>query len=250
MKPTEERSVSHAGPKRLVFEQVATVGRALSSGHRLELLDVLIQGERSVEALAQAAGLSVGTTSQHLQPLWRAGLVTRRKAGKQVIYALADLEVVHLVRALRGTAERNLAEIDRLVRRYYRDRDSLEPVSRDELLARLGEGSVIVLDVRPAEEYAAGHVPGAVSIPVGELVERLSELPEGHQIVACCRGPYCVYSYDALDVLRPRGFAVRRLEGGFSEWLAAGLPVERAGSPSTGASGNKLYQPTPARGPG
>lgn len=215
-------------PKQLAFEQFSMVGRALGSGHRLELLDVLAQGERSVEALARASGLLVNNASQHLQQLRRAGLVTCRKVGKQVIYSLADIEVIALVRALRKVAERNLAEIGQLIDRYYRNRDSLEPVSRDELLARLRNRSVVLLDVRPTEEYAAGHVPGAISIPVAELKRRLKELPKGRKIVACCRGPYCVYSYDAIDVLRPKGFDVRRLDGGFLEWLAAGFPIERS----------------------
>lgn len=223
--------MSGSQPKKLAFEQFAIVGRALGSGHRLELLDVLVQGERSVEALAQASGLLLNNASQHLQQLRRAGLVTSRKAGKQVICALAGAEVIALVKALRQVAERNLAEIGRVIDRYYRHRDTLEPVSRDELLARLRNRSVVVLDVRPAVEYAAGHVPGAISIPVTDLKRRLKELPKGREIVACCRGPYCVYSYDAIEVLRPKGFEVRRLDGGFLEWLAAGLPIERPGEP-------------------
>lgn len=213
--------------KRLVFEQLAIVGQAVSSAHRLEILDVLAQGERSVEKLSYACGLPVGSTSQHLQQLRRAGLVIGRKLGKQVIYSLADPEIIHLVLALTRVAERNLAEIQRLVLRYYSSRDSLEPVTRDELQARLRKRSVVVVDVRPVEEYAAGHLPGAVSIPLGELKQRLRELPRGREIVACCRGPYCVYSYDAIEILRPKGFDVRRLNGGFFEWLAAGLPIER-----------------------
>jgi rhodanese-related sulfurtransferase/DNA-binding transcriptional ArsR family regulator len=214
-----------SGPKKLAFEQLATIGRALSSDHRLELLDVLIQGERGVEALAAATGLSVANASQHLQHLRRGGLVTRRKSGKQVIYALADIEVLTLINTLRHLAEHNLAEMDRLVRTYYSGRDLLEPVTRDELTARLREGSVVVLDVRDAEEYAAGHIPGAINIPVAELQERLGQIPTGHQVVAYCRGLYCVYSYDALDILRPHGTTARRLDGGFAAWLAAGLPV-------------------------
>jgi rhodanese-related sulfurtransferase/predicted transcriptional regulator len=215
------------GPKQLAFEQFALVARALGSAHRLELLDILAQGERSVDRLAQAAGLTINNTSQHLQQLRRAGLVTSRKAGTQVIYSLADPEAITLIRTLWHVTERNVAELERVVQRYYRDRDSLEPVSRDELQARLQVGSVIVLDVRPADEYAAGHVPGAVSIPVGELKRRLREIPKGQEIVACCRGPYCVYSYDAINILRPKGFSARRLRGGYLEWMAAGLPVER-----------------------
>lgn len=217
-----------SGPKKLAFEQFALVARALGSGHRLELLDILVQGERSVERLAQASGLTITNVSQHLQQLRRAGLVTSRKSGTQVIYSLADPEVVTLVRTLWRVTERNVGELERVVQRYYRDRDGLGPVSRDELKARLRQKSVIVLDVRPAEEYAAGHVPGAISIPVSELKRRLKEIPKRQEIVACCRGPYCVYSYDAIEILRPKGFNIRRLEGGYLEWMAAGLPVERA----------------------
>lgn len=222
--------MSERGPKLLAFEQFALLARALGSEHRLVLLDILIQGERSVERLAQAAHLTINNTSQHLQQLRRAGLVTSRKSGTQVIYSLTDPEVMTLIRSLWRVAERNLAELGRVVERYYRDRDSLEPVSRDELQARLRDGSVLVVDVRPADEYAAGHVPGAVSVPVSEIKRRLKEIPKGQEIVACCRGPYCVYSYEAIEILRPRGFSARRLEGGFSEWLAAGLPIERSGT--------------------
>ena len=222
--------VAERRPKLLAFEQFALMARALGNEHRLELLDILIQGQRGVERLAQAAGLTINNTSQHLQQLRRAGLVTSRKSGTQVIYSLADPEVITLIRTLRRVAERNIAEIGRVIARYYRDRDSLVPVSRDELRAGLRKRSVTVLDVRPAEEYAAGHLPGAVSIPVSELKRRLKEIPKAQDIVACCRGPYCVYSYDAIEILRPRGFRVQRLEGGFSEWLAAGLPIERPGA--------------------
>lgn len=222
------------GPKQLAFEQFALVARALGNAHRLELLDLLAQGERSVERLAEAAGLTISNTSQHLQHLRRAGLVASRKVGTQVIYSLADREVISLIRTLWQVSERNVAELDRVIQRYYRDRDSLEPVSRDKLLTRLKAGSIIVLDVRPADEYAAGHLPGAVSIPVGELRRRLQEIPKGREIVACCRGPYCVYSYDAIEILRPRGFQARRLRGGYLEWAAAGLPVEFSPAPDNG----------------
>lgn len=217
-----------SGPKKLAFEQFALVARALGSGHRLELLDILVQGERSVERLAQTSGLTITNASQHLQQLRRAGLVTSRKSGTQVIYSLDDPEVITLVRTLWHVTERNVAELERVIQRYYRGRDGLEPVSRDELKARLRQRSVIVLDVRPADEYASGHVPGAISMPVSELKRRLKEIPKGQEIVACCRGPYCVYSYDAIEVLRPKGFNIRRLQGGYLEWMAAGLPVESA----------------------
>lgn len=212
-------------PKHLAFEQFALVGRAIGSGPRLELLDILAQGERSVERLADAAHLTIGNASQHLQHLRRAGLVTSRKLGTTVLYALTSPEVILLVRALWRVAEDNLAEVERIVQRFYRERDSLEPVSRDELRRRLRANSVLVLDVRPADEYAAGHLPGAVSIPVGDLKRRLKEIPKGREIVACCRGPYCVYSYEAVEILRRAGFAARRLDGGFLEWRVAGLPL-------------------------
>ncbi|OBJ87474.1 ArsR family transcriptional regulator [Mycobacterium gordonae] len=221
-----------SGSKKLALEQLAAVARALGSGHRLELLDVLINGERGVEALAEETGLSVANASQHLQQLHRGGLLTRRRQGKQMIYGLADLEVLHLVNMLRRLAERNLAEMDRVVGTYYRDRDQLEPVTRDELSARLRDGSVVVLDVRDAEEYAAGHIPGALNIPARELEQRLGEIPGGRDIVAYCRGLYCVYSYDALDTLRPRGYTAHRLRGGYADWLAAGLPTESRTDPS------------------
>lgn len=222
--------MSSNSPKRLAFVQFALMARALGNEHRLELVDILIQGERGVERLAEAAGLTIANTSQHLQQLRRVGLVGSRKSGTQVIYSLADPEVITLIRTLRRVAERNIAELQKVVDRFYRDRDSFEPISRDELRARLREGSVIVLDVRPQDEYAAGHLPGAIGIPVSELKRRLKEIPRRQDIAACCRGPYCVYSYDAVETLRPRGFRIRRLEGGFSEWLAAGLPIERPGA--------------------
>lgn len=219
--------MSADSPKRLAFEQFALVAKALGSGHRLELLDILAQGERAVERLAQAADFTVGNTSQHLQQLRRAGLVTAKKVGNQVIYALADSEVVALVRTLWRVAERNTAEVERVVQRYYRDRDSLEPVSRNDLRKRLRARSVLVLDVRPGDEYAAGHLPEAVSVPVSELKRRLKQIPKGREIVACCRGPYCVYSYEAVEILRAAGYRARRLDGGFLEWRAAGLPVTK-----------------------
>ena len=223
--------MSEASPKRLAFEQFALMARALGNEHRLELLDILIQGERGVERLAQASHLTINNASQHLQQLRRAGLITSRKNGTQVIYSLADFEVITLIKTLRRAAERNVAELGQVVERYYRNRDSLEPVSRDELRARLRKGSVLVLDVRPTDEYAAAHLPGAISIPVSEIKRRLKEIPKSQDIVACCRGPYCVYSYEAIEILRPKGFRARRLDGGFSEWLAAGLPIERPRAP-------------------
>ena len=212
-------------PKSQMFEQFAVVAKALGHGNRLELLEHLAQGEHAVEGLAALSGLSLANTSQHLQRLRRAGLVRARKSGTQVIYRLADDEILALVGVLRRVAERNLAEVDRLVSGYYDSRDKLEPVSRRELLRRIREGTVTVLDVRPKAEYLAGHVAGARNITPGELAERLDELNEGQEIVAYCRGAYCVFSFETVALLRDRGFNVHRLEDGFPEWKAAGLPV-------------------------
>ncbi len=212
-------------PKSQMFEQFAVVAKALGHGNRLELLEHLAQNEHAVEDLAALSGLSLANTSQHLQRLRRAGLVRARKSGTQVIYRLADDEILALVGVLRRVAERNLAEVDRLVSGYYDSRDKLEPVSRRELLRRIREGTVTVLDVRPKAEYLAGHVAGARNITPGELAERLDELNEGQEIVAYCRGAYCVFSFETVALLRDRGFNVRRLEDGFPEWKAAGLPV-------------------------
>jgi rhodanese-related sulfurtransferase/DNA-binding transcriptional ArsR family regulator len=220
--------MSTSSPKHLLFEEFAAVGKALGHRHRLELLDLLIHGERSVEQLAQVAHLPMASASQHLKALHRAGLVSRQRDGRRVLYRLADRATLDLLRKLWEVAERNVGEIDRVVDRYYRKRDTLEPLSREELLDRLREDSVVVLDVRPEEEYLAGHIPSAINLPVDELERRLGEVPSDRDIVACCRGPYCVYSYEAAERLRPHGFDVRRLHGGFLEWLAADLPVDRS----------------------
>jgi rhodanese-related sulfurtransferase/DNA-binding HxlR family transcriptional regulator len=214
------------GPKQALYAEFASVARALGSQHRLEILEHLAQGERGVEALAERVGLSIANTSQHLQQLRRAGLVASRRDGKFVLYRLADEAVLGLMAALSGIAERNLAEVDRIRRSYFDDRDSMEPVSREELLQRTRAGLVTVLDVRPADEFDVGHLPGAVNIPLGELEARLTELDSDHEIVAYCRGPWCVLSFEAVATLRARGFKVRRLEDGLPEWRAAGLPVE------------------------
>ncbi len=180
----------------------------------------------SAEAIAERVGLSIANASQHLQQLRRAGLVTSRRDGKLVLYRLADDGVLGLMTALSGIAERNLAEVDRIRRSYFDDRDNMEPVSREELLQRTRDDLVTVLDVRPSDEFAVGHVPGAVNIPLNELETRLAELDPDHEIVAYCRGPWCVLSFEAVAALRARGFKVRRLEDGLPEWRAAGLPVE------------------------
>ena len=217
------------GPKQAIFAEFAGVARALGHAHRLELLEHLAQGERSVEALAERVGLSIANASQHLQQLRRAGLVANRREGKFILYRLADEGVVGVTAALRAVAERNLAEVDRIRRGYFAERDSLEPVSRQELLARVEAGLVTVLDVRPEDEFALGHLPGAINIPVRELRSRLSELDPGREVIAYCRGAYCIFSFEAVAALRAEGRTARRLEEGFPEWRAAGLPVSTGG---------------------
>ena len=212
--------------KKQLFEQFARVGRALANGHRLELLEFLAQGERTVEALAAVTGLSVANTSQHLQQLRQVGLVATRKQGLHVHYRLADTDVTALLGVMQKIAEKQFAEVERIVRTYLTTKDSLEPVSRDDLLRRAADGDVTVLDVRPPEEYAAGHVPGALNIPVKGLIAHLATLPPNQEVVAYCRGPYCVLAFEAVAQLRAHGFRARRLEEGFPEWKTAGLPVE------------------------
>jgi ArsR family transcriptional regulator len=216
------------GPKQALYGEFALVARSLGSPHRLEMIEHLAQGERGVEALAERVGLTVANASQHLQQLRRAGLVASRREGKFVLYRLADDAVLGLTAALSGVAQRNLAEVDRIRRAYFAERDSMEPVSREDLLGRMRDGLVTVLDVRPADEFATGHLPGAVNIPLGELEQRLAELDPQQEVVAYCRGPWCVLSFEAVAALRARGFSVRRLEDGLPEWKASGLPVERA----------------------
>jgi rhodanese-related sulfurtransferase len=212
--------------KTALFDEFARAAKALASGRRIELLDVLANGERTVEALAGEVGLTVANTSQHLQILRQAGLVNSRREGTSVHYRLASPEVFELWRTLRTLAASRLAEVERLAAAYLGDRDELEPVTREELARRLQDGdNLVVLDVRPAAEYAASHLPGAVSIPVGELHRRLAELPGDRDIVAYCRGPYCAFAHEAVSVLRDEGFAARRLEDGLPEWQAAGLAV-------------------------
>jgi len=216
-------------PKQVLFAQFAIVAKTLGHAHRLELLEQVAQGERSVEILAQRTGLSIANASQHLQHLRRAGLVTARRAGKFAYYQLADDAVLHLVAALQRIAERNVAEVGRVLHSYFHDRDSLEPVSREELLQRSRAGAVTILDVRPEDEFALGHLPDAVNIPLRGLETRLSELDRTQEIVAYCRGPYCVLSFEAVATLRARGFQARRLVDGLPEWRAAGLPVIAGG---------------------
>jgi ArsR family transcriptional regulator len=217
--------VSSKGPKHALFAQFAAVAKTLGHAHRLELLEQLAQGERSVEVLAERTGLSIANASQHLQQMRRAGMVATRRDGKFVYYRLADDAALDLLGALRRLAERNSAEVERVIRTYFNDRDSMEPVSRAELLEKLRADAVTVLDVRPPDEFTLGHLPGAVNIPLRALQARLAELDPTQEIVAYCRGPYCVLSYEAVAQLRARGFKVRRLEDGLPEWRAAGLPV-------------------------
>ena len=218
--------MTKVNPKRTLLAHFAAVAQALGHAHRLELLELLAQGERSVDSLAETAGLTVGNASQHLQRLRRAGLLASRREGKHVFYQLADEAIVGLLAALRRVAERNIAEVRNVVDGYFHERDSLEPVSREELVRRMRDGLVTLLDARPPNEFAAGHLPGAINIPLHELEQRLGDLPRDQEIIAYCRGPYCVFSFEAVAVLRIHGFKVRRLEDGYPEWKAAGLPVQ------------------------
>ncbi|MCU1447942.1 MAG: transcriptional regulator, ArsR family [Acidimicrobiales bacterium] len=212
--------------KMALFDEFARIGHALASGRRVELLEVLANGQRTVESLAGAVGLSVANTSQHLQVLRRAGLVTSRREGTYVRYSLAGGDVFALCSTVREVASHRIAEVERLATAYLENRDTLEPVTREELMRRLrDEPRPVVVDVRPREEYDSAHLPGAVSVPVGELCRRLRELPRDREIVAYCRGPYCVYAHEAVALLRSEGYRARRLEEGLPEWAAAGLPV-------------------------
>jgi len=218
--------MSSLGPKQRVFVGLAEIAQALGHAHRLELLEHLGQGERSVEDLATRSGMTVANTSRHLQLLRRAALVEGRRESKRVFYRLLGEDaVVALLQALSRVGERNSAEIARVMASYFRARDEFEPVSRKELLERLRCGTATVLDVRPEDEFRQGHVPGALNIPLSQLERRLAELPVDREVVAYCRGPWCVLSFEAVAVLRQRGYQVRRLEDGFPEWKVAGLPV-------------------------
>ncbi len=219
--------MSSTGFKKDLFARFAQVGKALGNGHRLELLEFLAQGERSVEELARAAGLSIANASQHLQRLRHAGLVAARMQGHRVCYRLADEDVVALMGLLRRIAERNSAEVQRLVDSYLTVRDGLEPVPREELLERARQGLVTVLDVRPEEEYQAGHLPDAINVPLSRLEAQLKRLPKDQEVVAYCRGPHCVLAFEAVARLRQAGYAARRLQDGYPEWKQAGLPVEQ-----------------------
>jgi rhodanese-related sulfurtransferase/DNA-binding transcriptional ArsR family regulator len=216
---------SSESPKRLLFRQFAAIAKAVAHEHRLELLEALAQGERSVETLANCAGVTVANASQHLQQMRRAGLIAARRDGKFVHYRLSDAAVLDLIAVLTGIGERHVAEVGKIVRDYFDNRDAMEPVSRTELMSRMNRSDVQILDVRPADEFAMGHVSGAINIPIDQLKKKLAVLDSRKEIVAYCRGAYCVLSFETVALLRQKGFKVRRLEDGMPEWKAAGLPV-------------------------
>ncbi len=215
------------GPKQAIFERLAEIAQAFGHPGRLELLEHLAQRERSVEDLTALSGMSFANTSRHLQILRRVRLVDTERRGKNIVYRLAgDNEIVSLMKSLGRIGERNVAEVGQTLNDYFHSRDSMEAVSQEELARRIADGLVTVLDVRPQDEYAAGHLPGARNIPLAELEQRLSDLPFDTEIVAYCRGPYCVLAFEAVAELRAKGFKAVRLEDGFPEWKAAGLSVE------------------------
>ena len=218
--------MSSPNVKNLLFAEFARVSKALGSGNRLELLEFLAQGERSVDALAGLSGLSVANTSRHLQVLRQAGLVAARKEGQFVYYTVSGDGVIKLLAALQEVGQHNLAEVTKLVNTYLISKDSLEAVSVSELMDRMHQGLVTIVDVRPVDEYAAGHLQGAINVPLSELEKHLDDLPSDQEIVAYCRGPFCVLAFEAVSQLRKRGLNARRLETGFPEWKVSGFPVE------------------------
>jgi rhodanese-related sulfurtransferase len=220
---------NHRAFKDQLFEQFARIGKALANAHRLELLDLLAQGERTVEDLARETAMPVANASQHLQTLRAAQLVEVRREGLYAYYRLADEDVFRVWQSVRGLGERRLAEIDRVTRTYLEDRESLEVVGAEELMQRLQDENVVILDVRPEEEYRAGHIPGALSIPVERLEARLRDIPRDLEVIAYCRGPYCVFADEAVRLLHEHGYRARRFEEGLPDWRAAGLPVENHG---------------------
>jgi len=221
--------VADRAAKDALFNGFAGITRALSSGRRTEIVDLLAQSERSVEEIAAEIGQSMANTSHHLRALARAGLVTTRRDGNRIFYALASDRVGELWSAVRDVAEEHAAGLDRLAAAYLGDRDGIDVIDRKELVARLKDGSVVVLDVRPSVEFGAGHIRGARSVPMTELRRQLRALPKDTEVVAYCRGPYCVFADDAVRELRRRGFTARRLEDGYPEWKRAGLPVAAGG---------------------
>lgn len=231
---TGARSATHRvmpgnNPKKLLFEQLARVGKALSSPSRLELLEFLAQGEKGVNALSKVSGLSVANASQHLKHLRAAGLVSSRSSGQSVLYSLSDGSIVTLLGIIRQIAEGNLAEVDLLINTYLKEKDALEPVPAEEVLRRAKSGLITIIDVRPPDEYASGHVQGAINVPISQLDEFIERLTAEQEVVAYCRGAYCLMSFDAVARLREKGFTAKRLEDGFPEWKSAGLPVETGG---------------------
>ena len=218
--------MSISNPKQALYEQFAQVAKAFGNPQRLELVEHLAQGPRSVEALAAKLSLPVANVSQHLQAMRRAGLVTSERDGKFVNYRLADDGVLAAFAAIRSVAERHSAEVERVVRGWFDRRDDMEPISRAELAARISDGAVTVIDVRPPDEYALGHLPGAINVPLSQLEARLEGFEKGREVVAYCRGPWCVMSFEAVAALRANGLRARRLEAGLPEWRAAGLAIE------------------------
>ncbi len=219
-------SMSHRQFKDGVYEQLARIGKAVSAPKRIELLELICQGPRTVEALARLADLSVANASQHLKVLRAARLIDAEKKGLYVEYRLADEAVGRYLLSTQTLADARLAEIRQLTHDFLEQRGALEAVNREELMRRVRDGDVVVLDVRPSEEYAAGHIPGAVSVPIGELKSRLKELPKGQVIVAYCRGPYCIMSIEAVELLRKKGFRAQRMEQGVLDWRARGWRIE------------------------
>ena len=212
--------------KKDLFTQFSLVGKSLSNGNRLEILEFLAQGERTVDELSKASGLSVANTSQHLQGLKRSGLVKYRAEGQKSYYRLSDYSIVALIALMRKVAENNIAEIQVLISHYLESKDQLEPISRAELHKRVNSGEVTIIDVRPEAEYESGHLPQAINIPITKIKNQLDQLPQGIEVIAYCRGPYCVLAFDAIELLRSHGYKARRLEDGFPEWKLQGLPVE------------------------
>jgi rhodanese-related sulfurtransferase/biotin operon repressor len=227
------KTMSSKGVKQLLLEQFARVGKAMSNANRLEILEFLAQSERNVEELAKLTDLSVANTSQHLQQLRQAGLAISRKQGLKVYYSLSGDDVITLLTAQRKVAERHIAEVDQVIDRFLTVKDSLEPLPREELLSRVKQGLVTLIDVRPATEYASGHVPGAINMPLNKLEEHLGDFDTDTEIIAYCRGPHCVLAFDAVEKLREQGFKASRLEDGFPEWKMAGLPVEKNTEPTS-----------------
>jgi DNA-binding transcriptional ArsR family regulator/rhodanese-related sulfurtransferase len=218
--------MDHRAFKTEINEQFARIAKAIANPHRLEIVDLLAQGERSVEELANESALSIANASQHLQALREAHLVAARKEGLRVYYRLADPAIFQLIQIIREIAEHQLAEVERIVNTYLTERRSMEPVTVNELMSRLREPGLVILDVRPALEYAQGHIAGARSIPIDELQQRLHELPQDQEIVAYCRGTYCIFADEAVELLTAQGYQVRRMQQGYPDWALAQLPIE------------------------